>query len=184
MLYILSGVAKSGKSYVSHRMRDRLKLSCFSTDYLMVALGKGNPNLNIDIDADDDIVAKHLEPYLYSMIENMVANNVSYILEGVHFNPDFVAKLLKDFPGKIKLMYMIYPQIDIKEKAAELKKYSATMENCWFASFSDERLENMVSYMKNFSIQLEKACNEYHLPYYIVHNIVDECDEIIKILVE
>jgi 2-phosphoglycerate kinase len=182
MLYLICGVAKSGKTYISNYLRKERGFSHFSTDYLMMALGKGNPELKIDIDADDSIVAKALEPYLYSMVQAMVCNGIDYILEGVHFYPDFALKLLKEFPDKIKIIYLLYPQIDTSEKVAELKKYSSSMENCWFSSFTDKQLYELVDYMKASSSKIEEQCIKYKLPYYRVQNIAEDREKILQIL--
>ena len=182
MLYLLCGVAKSGKTYISNYIRKERGLSHFSTDYLMVALGKGNPDLQIDIDADDSIVAKALEPYLYSMVQAMVFNGIDYILEGVHFYPDFALKLMKEFPGKVKLIYLLYPQVDTSEKVAELIKYSSSMENCWFSSFTDKKLYELVDYMKASSSKIEEQCIKHRLPYYRVNNIAEDREKILQIL--
>jgi 2-phosphoglycerate kinase len=182
MLYILCGVAKSGKTYVSNKILTKKRMSCFSTDYLMMALGTGNPELHIDVDADDRVVAKALEPYLDSMIEVMIYNGIDYVLEGVHFNPDFASKLLKKYPNKIKVIYLLYPQVDTKEKAAELKRFSKVMENCWFSKFNDEQLAELIDYMKKTSISLMKECTEFGLSYYNVVNIAQDYEKIMKLL--
>ncbi|MBN2604303.1 MAG: adenylate kinase, partial [Bacilli bacterium] len=108
MIYIISGIAKSGKTYIAKELTKRYHIPYFSTDYIMMMLAKGNENLKIDVDACDHTVSQKLEPYIYALISTMVHNKIDYVVEGVHFNPDFGAKLIEEFKGKVKIIYLGY----------------------------------------------------------------------------
>ena len=89
MIFIISGIAKAGKTYLSKLIVEQYHLSCFSTDYLMMSLARGNPSLGINPNSSDITVSKQLRPYLEGMIVTMIENNIDYLIEGVHIQPDF-----------------------------------------------------------------------------------------------
>ena len=120
MIYVLTGIAKSGKTKVAREIVKRKSIPLFSTDYIMMMLSKGNKDPDIDIDASDSSVAKDLEPYIYGMISTMIENKVDYLLEGVHFNPDFSRRLIEKYPNDIRIVYLGYKDKNFKDKAKEL----------------------------------------------------------------
>ena len=182
MLYILSGVAKSGKSYVAGRLLEDRRIANFSTDYLMMALGTGNPSLDIDVNGDDRDVAKALEPYLHSMISCMIQNQENYLIEGVHFNPDFMYSLLQEFPDRIRAVYLIYEEAAEEQKAEEIRKYCIEGKTCWLSDYTDKQLLELIVYLKQVSSRLKKECTDYGIPYYEVKDICEDYSNITDIL--
>ena len=79
-----------------------------------------------------------IEPYVYGMIETMVQNEADYLIEGVHFNPDFSNQLLREFPNDIRIVYLGYKDTSSNLKLIELNKYKNTLENVWYSSFSND----------------------------------------------
>jgi len=184
MIYILSGVAKSGKTLLSTEIRKRYNLSVFSTDYIMMMLHKGNQDLNIDIYASDSTVSKMIEPYVFGMIETMVQNKESYLIEGVHFNTDFSQRLLEKFEDNIRLLYIGYKDISIEDKVNELNIYKETMNNPWIFDHQGESVENIVEYLISESNRIFKECSARRLDYIDVYNINEQKDSIIDKLID
>jgi 2-phosphoglycerate kinase len=182
MIYVLTGIAKSGKTKVAREIVKRKSIPLFSTDYIMMMLSKGNKDLDIDIDASDSSVAKDLEPYIYGMISTMIENKVDYLLEGVHFNPDFSRRLIEKYPNDIRIVYLGYKDKNFKDKAKELLLYKNEIENPWFLSFKGEKLFELMEYMVNESQRVYELCIQFDLEYIEVRNIVDQMDEIMKTL--
>lgn len=184
MIYVLTGVAKSGKSYVARYLLEHYNLSHFGTDYLMMGLAIGNPALGIDHNADDALVADQLRPYLEAIIDAMVRNKIDYLIEGVHFNPDFAEALLKKYPGKIRVLYLGYPQVSVEDKVEELLKYRDKLENCWYKHYTKDQMNQLVEYMIRVSKTLEREAKMRNLPYLAIDNIVSQTPEIAMQLME
>ena len=183
MIYILSGMAKSGKSLIAKEILRLHQIPYFSTDYLMMSLALANPSLGVDYHDDDQVVARALEPYLHAMIKVMVQNKLVYLLEGVHFNPDFSARLRKEFPDDVSILYLGYASAVVADKVNELRKYAPIMENCWFQTFNDEQMNKLVEFMIMDSKRVRKSCNELSLPYMEVTNITLQMDRIVRELI-
>jgi len=184
MIYIISGVAKAGKTLISNEIKKKYNLSVFSTDYIMMMLHKGNKELNIDIYASDSSVSKKIEPYIYGMIETMIENDASYLIEGVHFNTDFSQKLVKQFKEKIKVLYIGYKDITTEVKVKEIYKYKEAMDNPWLFDHRGESVESIVEYLITESNRLYNECIERKLDYIDIHNINEQKEEIIKKLMK
>jgi 2-phosphoglycerate kinase len=184
MIYVLTGVAKSGKSYVARYLLEHYNLSHFGTDYLMMGLSIGNPALGIDHNADDAIVANQLKPYLTAMIDAMVRNKIDYLIEGVHFNPDFAEELMTTYPGKIRVLYLGYPQVSVEDKVEELLKYRDKLENCWYKHFTRPQMIQLVEYMIRVSKTLQHETKKRNIPFIEIENIVIQTPDIAMQLME
>lgn len=180
MIYILSGTAKSGKTTIAKEFTKRYLIPYFSTDYIMMMLHRGNPNLKIDTEAKDSIVAAQIEPYVYGMIKTMIENKVTYLIEGVHFNPDFVSKLKKEYPRDITALYLGFKDTSVSLKLRELNKYKDRLENSWFSSFSNEKMIELVKYLIQESKHTFDLCKSLALPYLEVYDLNSQMEDILK----
>lgn len=184
MIYILSGVAKAGKTLLSEEIRKRYDVSVFSTDYIMMMLHRGNKDLDIDVYASDSSVATKIEPYVYGMIETMVENNASYLIEGVHFNTEFSYRLKKKFKDEIRFLYIGYKDIQLEDKVEELYKYKEVMDNPWLFDHQGESVEEIVKYLKSESSRIYHECIDLKLDYIDVYDIKEQKEDIIRKLIE
>lgn len=178
MIYILSGVAKSGKSTLASWFLAKRHISVFSTDFLMMALTKGNPHGPVNEKDDDKVVAKGMEPYLEAMIETMIHHRLDYLMEGVHFNPDFGAHLRDRFSHDLRIVYLGYAQSSEEDKFAEWDHYRHEVPTTWFAHHSDNQLRELVRYMLSESKNLKEKAIHYGLPYVDIHNLSEQKEEI------
>lgn len=184
MIYILSGVAKVGKTLIAEEIGKRIELSVFSTDYIMMMLHKGNKSLGIDINASDSSVAGKIEPYVLGLIETMIENDANYLLEGVHFNTLFSQRLQMKFKDKIRILYIGYKDISLDKKLEEIYKYKHTMDNPWLFNHNDEPIEDIIEYLISESNRIYLECIERDLDYIDVYDINQQTEEIINKLMK
>jgi len=184
MLYIITGIAKAGKTFITNKIVENYKMGFFSSDYLMMTLARGNKSIGVNPNASDITVSNQLQPYLESMIQTMIENKIDYILEGVHFQPPFIRFMLDKYPGKIKVIYLGYKNIDIQKKVEELKLFGPKTQNHWYSNMNDQELTQLVEYMINECQKLFESCVKFKLPYYEVSNIVIQSEEIIRLLMQ
>jgi hypothetical protein len=179
MIYIVSGIAKAGKTFIAHRILKEKGVSVFSTDWLMMALAKAEPSHAVDADADDKVVAKALEPYLAAMIATMVANGTDQVIEGVHFLPSFAASLMKEHPGMIRFAFLGYRKVDPVRKMREILSHADDVGNAWFLSYPPAAMERLVRYLVAESDRLRLETEIYGLPYEEVEDIGKDAKGII-----
>ncbi len=174
MIYLIGGTAKSGKTYLAKKILEENNISYFSTDYLMIALSQIEA-LDISVDTEDDrSVAKKLSPYLQSMIEAMVYNRIDYLIEGVHITPSLVYTLIKKYPDKIKACFLGYTELSYQEKKADLINHQSRMENCWYKHYSDENMNQLASFLIDYSKALKNECQALDLTYIEVKDITKQ----------
>jgi len=183
MIYIITGIAKAGKTFITNRLVKEKKLGYFSTDLLMMSLANGNKSIGINPDASDITVSNQLRPYLNAMIQTVMENQIDYIFEGVHFQPDFVRHLLDKYPSKIKVLFLGYRLVDTAKKVEELKTFGPRTQNHWYSHLDDQALTQLVEYLKKECHKIYEACLSLKLPYYEVENIVKQSNEITDILI-
>ena len=179
MIYILSGTAKSGKTTIAKEFIKRYNIPYFSTDYVMMMLHRGNSELEIDIDASDTSVSNQIKPYVYGMIKTMVENKVDYLIEGVHFNPDFSNDLLREYPNDIRIVYLGYKDTSVNLKLIELNKYKDKLENIWYSTYSNEKMIELIAYLINESLKTYNLCMTLGLRYIEVYDLNSQMNEII-----
>lgn len=184
MIYILGGIAKSGKSLVSSIIVKEKQISVLSTDYIMMMLFRGNDSLNINIHASDHTVGTTLEPYLYGLIKTMVENDETYLLEGVHFTTSFARKLQEEFKDNVTILYLGYKDVSIQQKVEELNRNRSKLNNDWIFTESDTPIETITAYLINQSKKLHKSCLQNNLEYIDIYDINTQMDDVISTLIK
>ncbi len=182
MIYLIGGIAKSGKSYVARRMTLQTGIPHFSTDYLMMSLFRGNPGLGIDPEASDAVVSKALEPYLEGMVRAMAENGIQYILEGVHLTPDAATRWEARFPGRIRSVFLGYRTVSPADKWRELQLHAKDVENDWFSSYTPQRRDETLRFLILDSEILYRKTEETGHCYVEIQDIVRQADDIIRFL--
>jgi adenylate kinase family enzyme len=180
MIYILTGIAKSGKSLVSKKIVQDFNIAKISTDEIMMDLHKKNQIDNLDIYASDSTVASKLEPFINELIAKMIDSNQDVLIEGVHFNTPFSRTLLDRYQNQIRIIYLGYRNSTVKEKTEELYKYKNRIDNPWIFDHQGEKVEDIVAYMIEESKRIYQECTKLNLPYFDVTDITNQIDIIIN----
>ncbi len=183
MLYILTGIAKSGKSLVAKELVKRYHLPLTQTDHIMMMLYRGNPELHIHIDASDSSVARELEPYMRGLFQTIIENKKDYLVEGVHLLTSYAHEMLTKYPNDVKILYLGYADQNPITKGKELKEHAHLMENPWYMSFPEKEFHKLMVYMVKESQRIKKECADLHIPYIEIYDINNQMDEIIQTLI-
>lgn len=184
MIYILAGIAKSGKSLIAHEILKTYHIQTISTDWIMMMLYHGNKDLKIDVSRSDKSVSRIIEPYINGLIKSLSASKKDILIEGVHIQPEFSSELQKKYPGLINVVFLGYKDIDVDSKKVELKKYAQYMDNPWYLNYNDEEFTKLVHYLIQESDKLKHSCTLHHQTYVEVNNIMSDKDHIIKLLLQ
>jgi len=184
MIYILTGMAKTGKSILANTLSKETGYSITSTDHIMMMFHKANPALGINASESDPSVSKALEPYVRAWIETLIQNKENQIIEGVHFLPSFSRELLDKYPKEIKILYLGYKDWTPQEKMDDLIKYKNHTRNCWYEHYSNEELLKLTEYLMNESKKLFDEVQAYQLDYVEAHNIVVQSHMIMRRLLK
>lgn len=182
MLYIITGIAKAGKSYLAKEIVEEYRIPRFSTDYIMVMLDAKKEENGIDIHASDRTVSTFVEPYLYNLVKTMVIAKEDYVIEGVHFNPDFAKKLTDEFGDDIRIIYLGYKDSSVSSKVEELYTHKEKISNQWIFDFMGQKTEDIVAYLIQESERVYQECKYNEVTYIEVTNIESQKEDIFRIL--
>ncbi len=182
MIYILAGIAKSGKSKIALAILEQKKLRMISTDWIMMMLYHGNKDLNIDIHKSDISVSHMLEPYIEGLIQALIDSKKDILIEGVHIQPALARKMMDQYPNKIRSVFLGYKEMDATTKTQELRKHAETMENPWYMSMNDHELYHLTTYMIHESEKLYQTCLIHKLQYMEVKDVIKDQHQIISAL--
>lgn len=180
MIYILTGMAKTGKSILAKELSKQTGFSIIPTDYIMMMFHKTDRTLGVDVTDSDPSVSKALEPYLMSLIETMIENKDDYIIEGVHFLPTFSKKLMSCYPNDIKILYLGYKDWSPIRKKEDLILHKKNTKNCWYGHYNDQELFILSEYLVKESIKLYQEVIKFELNYIEVTHIIDQIPKIIE----
>jgi hypothetical protein len=184
MIYIIAGIAKSGKSIIARDILIKYHMQVISTDWIMMMLYHGNKELNIDVNKSDSSVSKSLEPYLEGLISSLVHSKNNYLIEGVHIKPRFIDKLMIKYPNQIKCIFLGYKELDPGIKSNELKIHANQIDNPWYQNLSDHELLHLTHYLQKESERLYHECIEFNKVYIEVRDILIDKNQIIKALLD
>lgn len=180
MIYVLTGMAKTGKTIVAKELAKQTRYSILSTDYLMMMLHKANQSIGVNADESDPSVSKSLEPYIEAMIETMMENKDNHIIEGVHFLPSFAHRLLKKYPQSIKIIFFGYKDWTPQQKMDDLMTYKHQTINCWYKHLDEKALYELSDYLVKESNKLFKQVESYNLTYVEISNVIFQTTDIIN----
>jgi len=159
MLFLVSGTSRSGKTLIAKKILAEKRIPYLSVDWLMMGFNDGIPEYGIHHLLWPNEIAEKMEPFLRGMIDSMLIDGMDYVIEGEAMLPKTVADLVEKHPGRIKVAYVGYTEISIKDKVAMVKQHGDG-ENDWLTNESDEYIRdhigNMISYSKTIKIECEK----------------------------
>lgn len=165
MVYLLGGVARTGKSTIAQRFLAQTGTPYFALDYLMMGCAGGAPSLSIDPNEGDLQTAAKLTSIIKAMATAMLENGETYLLEGVQLLPQVAVELSRQFPGQVCTAFVGYAEIEPLTKFQQLRHFDAG-NNDWLHHESDEELLALVARFKVMSQWLRDECHRYGLPYF------------------
>jgi hypothetical protein len=137
MLYLVGGVARSGKTLLARRMLHERGVAYFPTDALMVGFGDALPEFGVAPENPDMANAVLLWPLLEAVARNLRITETSYVLEGVLLLPDGVARLGQDVGPEIRSCFLGYPEAEPNERA-RLAGAHPSEPGDWLAKHDEE----------------------------------------------
>lgn len=165
MLYIVSGASRAGKTLIAQKIAAKKGISYFSLDWLVMGFTNGIPEYGVHDLLFPDEIAERAWGFIKAMLESMLYNDVDYIVEGEAILPNLIIELLKKYPNKLKICFLGYTHVDLKEKVNSIKAYSIA-ENDWLSDKADTYIQDHVKNMVSHSITIKKSCEANGLTYF------------------
>ncbi len=100
------------------------KIPYLSLDWLIMGFTNGLSEYGIHDKLWPNEIAEKFWPFLKAMCENMIWAKTDYIIEGEAVLPNLIHQLIKKYPDKIKVCFLDYTTVSLKEKVKNV------YENC------------------------------------------------------
>jgi len=165
MLFLVSGTSRSGKTLIAKKLLADKQIPYLSLDWLMMGFNDGIPEYGIHHLLWPNEIAEKMRPFLSGMIDCMLTEGMDYVIEGEAMLPQLVADLVEKHPDKIKVVFVGYTEINVKDKVALVKKHGDG-ENDWLTSESDEYIRDHIENMIAYSKMIRTRCEEHGLSYF------------------
>jgi adenylate kinase family enzyme len=166
-IYIISGVARSGKSILTDKIHKELGYSFLGTDDIRYMIEKRLTDSEIEIDSKER--NKIVWPYVESLIKTRLKfgkDNDGFIFEGDILRPSRV-KIFKDLPN-VHIVCIGYPNISVKDKMKRIRDYKDGHD--WTDKLSDEELEQEVTKLIQRSKEFQQECVSENIKFIDVSN--------------
>jgi 2-phosphoglycerate kinase len=164
MLYLISGASRAGKTLLAQKLAKQEGLSYFSLDWLVMGFTNGMPEHGIHHLLFPDEIAIRTWPFLKAMFNSMIWGEEDYIIEGEAILPELIATLLKEHPGKVKVCFLGFADIDGKQKIQDIKTHRHKKD--WLVEKSDAYILDHINNMVAHSALIEQSCRKHDLPYF------------------
>ena len=165
MLYLVSGASRSGKTLIAKKILADKQISYLSLDWLMMGFNDGIPEYGIHHLLWPNEIAEKMAPFLLGMIDSMLVDGIDYVIEGEAMLPQLVADLVEKHPDKIKVVFVGYTEINVKDKVALVKKHGGG-ENDWLTNESDEYIRDHIKNMIAYSKMIKNGCKKHGVTYF------------------
>ena len=165
MLYLVSGTSRSGKTLIAKKILADKQIPYLSLDWLMMGFNDGIPEYGIHHLLWPNEIAEKMWPFLLAMIDSMLVDDMDYVIEGEAMLPQLVADLVEKNPDKIKVAFVGYTEINVKNKVALVKKHGGG-ESDWLTNESDEYIRDHIDNMIGYSKMIKSACEKHRLSYF------------------
>ena len=165
MLYLISGSSRSGKTIIAKKILEHKNIPYMSLDWLVMGFTNGMPQWGIHDKLFPDESAKRLWSFFKAMCESMLYLEIDYIIEGEAMLPELIQELLDIYPDKIKICFVGYTDIDIDQKAQDIKTYS-TRRGDWLTKESDDYIYDHIDNMVTHSRKIRDGCEKYNMTYF------------------
>src|SRR5210317_1962000 len=123
MLLLVSGASRSGKTLIANKILADRRVPYLSLDWLMMGFNDGIPEHGIHHLLWPNKIAEKMGPFLLGMIDSMLVDGMDYVIEGEAMLPQLVADLVEKHPDQIKVVFVGYTEINVKDKVALVKKH-------------------------------------------------------------
>lgn len=165
MLYMVSGASRSGKTIIAKNIMQQVRIPYMSLDWLVMGFTNGIPEYGIHDKLFPNEIAEKIWSFLEAMCESMIWTETDYVIEGEAILPDLISKLIDKHPGKIRICFVGYTDIDIEKKVSDIREYGDGKGD-WLNKESDHYVYRHIENMVTHSWKMKDSCGKSNIHYF------------------
>ena len=172
MIILISGSTHSGKTYLSQKLLEELKIPYLSIDHLKMGLIRSK---NTTLTPNDDLeLTNYLWPIIREIIKTNIENKQNLIIEGCYIPCNFLNDFSDEYKKEINHIYLIYTKEYIEKYFNIIIKYANVVEN----RLDDSDLDKNKLIEENLNLLNE--CEKRSLNYILIN---DDFEKVMKYIV-
>ena len=183
MVYLIDGIARSGKSIIRKLILDKYRISGISTDYIRAMLSDNLSDTQISYTNSAEGNAYEMWPFIKSFIDNLIQfAEEDYVIEGDILLP----KDLQEYKENkfVKSCFVGYCNISKENKINMVKKLAFNNKKDWINNLSGNDIKAFIQDGIKKSCFYCKSCKTYGIPYFdLVDNFNQKISKIINYLI-
>lgn len=178
MIYLIGGVARSGKSIIRKKLLEEYKISGIGTDSIRYMLSNTNPELGID----DKKLCTHNGPLMWPYLDNLIYelleySNENFVIEGDVLLPEYLSKYIGN--QNVRSCYIGYSNASVDSKYKEI--VGNRYEGDWTKEYTEKEFRGFIEWSIEKSIKYKKECEELGVRYYDTGiEFVNSIDNIVR----
>jgi 2-phosphoglycerate kinase len=182
MIYLIGGVARSGKTLIRKEILKRFGISGIGTDSIRYMLSHTQENSGISHEKPPPHNGPLMWPYLDNLIYDLIEySSEDFVIEGDVLLPEFLSKY-KDNPN-VKSCYIGYSNMSLDEKYRGIKENRS--EGDWTKNYNEEEFKDFVKWSIERSKKYKEECESLGVSYCDMEiNFEKSVDVIIKKLMD
>lgn len=158
-IILIGGLPRCGKSSLAHILMKHFQIPYYSTDILAQLINGCFSESHIDVDAPFVEKVQSFEPVLRMLVKTLSYQKGTFAIEGDVITPALIAELKKVY----NIRACIFGSID-----ATVESYRGRTGGGydWISERSDREVEDIVSYVKNYSSRYKDECEKLGVLYH------------------
>lgn len=164
MIYLIGGVARSGKSTVRALMLRKYGISGIDTDTVRSMIEHAAPELGVSYLKKPRENARKMSRYLEGLVRARFFFEDDYVIEGDALLPKLIGKMIKTKKAKGAVLGM--PKVDAGKKLRAIR--ARETRDAWTRRLNDPELLASIEELRRESLRLEKECAAWGVPFFDV----------------
>jgi 2-phosphoglycerate kinase len=163
MIYLIGGIARSGKTLVRKEILKRYNISGIGTDSIRYMLSHSQPELGIDHNKPSTHNGPLMWPYIDNLIHHIVEyDNEDFVIEGDVLLPEYLGKYVED--ESVKTCFIGFSNTKVESKFREMVDNST--EGDWTKEYTEKEMKDFVKSGIKRSKKYGKECKELGVEYF------------------
>lgn len=156
MVILIGGSSHVGKTLLSQKLMERLKIPYCSLDHLKMGLIRSGMT---DWDVCDDVTIRYaMWPFVAEIIKTAIENRQNLILEGCYIPEEWADSFSDEYRKDIRCVFLVMSERYLRTHFDAVKAYSNVIET---RMEDDLDLERLIRCSRGF----REACMERQIPF-------------------
>ena len=164
MIYIISGISRSGKTLLARQLLAEYTLPYLSTDAVMMGFMLGLPETGVHDKLWPSDIAKRIWPFLRGVMETLIHEGTDFVLEGEAFTPELCRPFVDKYPNQVRVVFLGYPSATLNQKREEILRFP-NGEHDWLLQQSDMEIDTHITNMIAYSNTIQASCDKHGFPF-------------------